>query len=219
MPWSVRETWLGLLLMVGVIGGMVVLSAMLPEEGLWRPFLLVLLEPMLLLPVAIVLGRRRISWKHLGFRRFSGDGMAIGCGLMTLVYPLVILHNFILVGLGIETQGDSLTSLYDELGAPAAFLAAGILLAPIVEEIFFRGFLFPGLRQRFGWVKAMLISSAIFASFHLQLVAFIPTFLLGCVLAFVWQRTDSIWPGVILHFTINAAALCAAAAMIQFGWV
>jgi membrane protease YdiL (CAAX protease family) len=218
MPWSVGETWMGLVLMFLVIAGMVVISIFLPEKGIWRSLSLVVLEPLLLLPVAIILGRKGASWKHLGFRRFSWDGMALGCGAVILMYPLVILHNLLLVELGVETQGDSITALYQELGAPVAFLAAGVLLAPIAEEIFFRGFLFPGLRQRYGSIKAMLISAAIFAGFHLQLAALIPTFLLGCVLAYTYQRSNSIWPGTILHFTINGLALCVTAFMVQQGW-
>ena len=63
----------------------------------------------------------------------------------------------------------------------------------------------------------MLLSSAIFASFHLQLVAFIPTFLLGAVLAFTYQRSNSVWPGVILHFLVNALGVCVTLAALQMG--
>ena len=217
VPWSVKETWLGLLLMVFVILGSGVFAALLPAGGILQSLALVLTELWLLLPVAIVLGRRRISWEHLGFRRFDWDGLALGCGLVIVIYPLIILHNLLLMELGVETQGDSILKLYRELGAPAALLVAGILLAPIVEEIFFRGFLFPGLRGRYGWVKAMLLSAAIFAGFHLQWAALIPTFLLGCMLAYLRERTDSLWPGIFLHFSINAVALCATAAAVQFG--
>lgn len=218
VPWNIKETWLGLLLMVFVILGSAVFAALLPPGGLLQSLALVLTELFLLLPVAIILARRRISWRHLGFRPFAWDGLALGCGLVLVIYPLILLHNLLLVELGIETQGDSILELYRELGAPAALLVAGILLAPIVEEIFFRGFLFPGLRERYGWVRAMLLSAAIFAGFHLQWVALIPTFLLGCMLAYLRQRTDSLWPGIFLHFTINGVALCAAAAAVQFGW-
>ena len=219
VPWTVRDTWLGLALMVIVILGAAVVTALLPEKGFWRPLALVLLEPMMLIPVALILWHRHASWKYLGFRRFAWDGMALGCGLVILIYPIIILHNLALVELGIETQGDSITALYQQMNAPLAFLVAGVLLAPIAEEIFFRGFLFTGLRQRYGVIKALLLSSAIFAGFHFQLVAIIPTFLMGCVLAYARHRTGSIWPGIILHFSINGLALCATAVMVQLGWL
>jgi len=214
--WSVKETWLGLLLMVLVILIASLTTALLPEPGPWRTLALLLLEPALVLPVVIILARKPSGWGQLGFRRFQWDGLALGCGLIVLLYPLLLLHNLILVWLGVETQGDSITQFYRQLDAPVAFLITGAVLAPLAEETFFRGFLFTGLRQKYGWMKSMLISAAIFGAFHLQPAAFIPTFLLGCLLAFIRQRTGSLWPAIILHFLVNALALCATAALAQF---
>ncbi|MGE5248829.1 MAG: lysostaphin resistance A-like protein [Bacteroidota bacterium] len=217
-PWTVRDTWVGLLLLVLVIGTLAVISVLLPREGLAGSLVLALLEPLLVLPVAIILGWKHIHWKHLGFRRFGWNGLAIGCGVLLLAYPLVVIHNMILVWAGVETQGDSLTQLYEMLGTPALFIISAVLVAPVTEEIFFRGFLFPGLRQRYGWIKAMLISSAIFAGFHLQPAALIPTFILGCVLAVIYQQSRSIWPGIIVHFLVNGLALGVTALGVQMGW-
>src|SRR5512143_2414620 len=111
VPWTVRDTWVGVLLLVLLIVGMAVISAFLPSEGLATSIILVLLEPLLVLPVAIILGWKRISWKHLGFRRFQWTGLAVGCGVLLLAYPLVVIHNMILVWAGVQTQGDSVTQL------------------------------------------------------------------------------------------------------------
>ena len=86
----------------------------------------------------------------------------------------------------------------------------------MVEEIFFRGFLFQGFRQKYGWVNAALLSSAIFAAAHLDPVALIPTFVLGIVLAYVYHRSNSLWPGIILHFLVNAFGLCGAYVATRF---
>ena len=90
------------------------------------------------------------------------------------------------------------------------FSIAAVVIAPLVEETFFRGFLFQGFRHKYGWIAGMLISSAIFAIAHLDLVALIPTFILGCVLAYLYHRSNSIWPGIILHFLVNSFGLCGA---------
>jgi len=129
-----------------------------------------------------------------------------------------VLHNFILMWAGLETQGNSITELYHMLDTPAPFLVSAVLVAPLSEEVFFRGFLFAGLRQRHGWVAALLLSSAIFAVFHLQPAALIPTFLLGCVLVFIYQMSGSLWPGILLHFFINGCALGITALGVQQGW-
>jgi membrane protease YdiL (CAAX protease family) len=102
------------------------------------------------------------------------------------------------------------------LDSPVWFFFVGAILAPLVEEIFFRGFLFQGFRARYGWVAGMLISSLIFGAAHLDPVAFIPTFILGCLLAYMYQLTSSVWPGVILHVTVNAMGLFAAYAVTKF---
>src|SRR5512140_871992 len=115
VPWRVNETWLGLLLF---IVGAVLVTLLLPETGPSRSIATAALEAVLVLPVVVILGFKRISWRELGFRPFSWSWMALGIGLLILVYPLIILHNLVLVQLGIDTQGDTLTQLYEALKAP-----------------------------------------------------------------------------------------------------
>jgi hypothetical protein len=62
----------------------------------------------------------------------------------------------------------------------------------------------------------MLLSSAIFAAAHLDLASLIPTFILGSVLAYMYHRSNSVWPGIILHFLVNALGMCSAYAATQF---
>ena len=53
---------------------------------------------------------------------------------------------------------------------------------------------------------ALLFSSAIFAAAHLDPVSLVPTFILGLVFSYVYHRSNSVWPGVILHFLVNASS-------------
>jgi membrane protease YdiL (CAAX protease family) len=92
-------------------------------------------------------------------------------------------------------------------------IAAGLLIvvvAPVSEEIFFRGFLFGGLRRGTSFVVAALVSSGIWGLFHytgpgswgvvVQLTVF------GLALAWVYERTGSLWPPIALHVLNNALA-------------
>jgi len=115
----------------------------------------------------------------------------------------------------VDTQGAELLKQFSELDSPVWYVIVGVIIAPLVEEIFFRGFLFQGFRHRYGWIPGILISSFLFAAAHLSLVAFIPTFIMGAMLAYTYHRSNSIWPGVILHFLVNAFAMCAALAAVQ----
>jgi membrane protease YdiL (CAAX protease family) len=116
----------------------------------------------------------------------------------------------------VATQGEEIMKIFAQLESPVWFFIVGVVMAPIVEEVFFRGFLFQGFRQKYGWINAMLLSSAIFGVAHMDLVALIPTFILGNVLAYMYHRSNSVWPGVILHFLVNAMGFCATYFVVYF---
>ena len=84
-----------------------------------------------------------------------------------------------------------------------ATLLAAVFVAPFCEEVFFRGFLFPGLCRSMpvGW--ATILSSLLFAIAHADLGSFAVLFIIGLALAFLRWRTNSLWPGIILHLINN----------------
>jgi membrane protease YdiL (CAAX protease family) len=211
VPWTIFDTWLGvgMLALIDAILFIITLQSSRRAE-LAQSAGLILLELAYLLPVLLIFGWKHIHWKHLRFRRFEPKMLGLGCGLLLGAYVVILLHNLILLGLGIDTQGEAILRLIEMLDAPGWFFLVGVVLAPFVEEIFFRGFLFQGFRERYGWTTAMLLSAAIFAVAHLDLVVLIPTFILGCLLAYVYHRSNSIWPGIILHFLVNSFGLLGA---------
>ena len=94
---------------------------------------------------------------------------------------------------------------------------AGIVVAPVVEELFFRGFVFAGLAQRYDWRVAVLISSGLFAVIHFQPLASPAIFILGCIFAYLYYRSRSIWPAVLMHVSTNTLALGAAYYLAKSG--
>jgi len=134
---------------------------------------------------------------------------------LIISYMIILFHNTILTLLGVTTQGDEILQLFNALDSPIWFIIVGVVFAPVVEELFFRGFLFQGFRQKYGWIGGMLSSSTVFAIAHLDPAALFPTFLLGCLLAYMYHRSNSVWPGIIIHVMINAMGLCAAYAATQ----
>jgi uncharacterized protein len=92
-------------------------------------------------------------------------------------------------------------------------IAAGLLIvvaAPFSEEVFFRGFIFGGLRRRLSFPAAALISGLIFGLFHFtgpDSVAVVPQLaLLGFALAWLYEETGSIYPPMAVHAVNNALA-------------
>jgi membrane protease YdiL (CAAX protease family) len=89
------------------------------------------------------------------------------------------------------------------------WLAVGaiVILAPIAEEVFFRGVVFNALLREGGRRWAFLGSSALFAAIHLSLVALLPIFLLGLALAWVYDRTRNLLAPIAMHIVVNGASV------------
>ena len=216
VPWSIGDTWLGVVLLVLISGGMVAALFLGLKREYFQNIGVLLLELVYLLPIVLIFAWRRISWKHLGFGAFNINVVGIGCGLLLGGYSIILLHNWLLTIFGVDTQGDQIFQMFDQLETPAWLFVVGAIVAPIVEEIFFRGFLFQGFRQKYGWMPALFLSSAIFGAAHLDPVSLIPTFVLGCVLAVVYHRSNSVWPGILFHAAINSFSLCAVYVISQY---
>lgn len=78
------------------------------------------------------------------------------------------------------------------------------IIAPIFEELIFRGVLMPSLRRRIGPMAAIFVSGLIFAFIHLDLLVLIPLTALGCILGAVTYRSGSLIPAMVLHALWNA---------------
>jgi membrane protease YdiL (CAAX protease family) len=102
--------------------------------------------------------------------------------------------------------------LPDDLGVhESALLAtlAGIFvigIAPFAEEFFFRGFIFQALRRSWGVWLAAPASGLIFGAVHFDLDKLVPLAILGTALAWVFHRTRSLIPCILLHAFNNAVA-------------
>ena len=95
----------------------------------------------------------------------------------------------------------------------AAFLALRFaVLAPLVEELAWRGLVYLGLRSRLGAVPSAVISSVLFVTWHLLAGwatphALVVQYLFALTACYLVERTGSLWPGVALHAGGNACAL------------
>jgi membrane protease YdiL (CAAX protease family) len=81
------------------------------------------------------------------------------------------------------------------------------IIAPLLEELLFRGLLQNSLSHRMPIWAAIAISSAIFAAIHMQLYAFPALMALGAVFGYIYHKTGSLRVTIALHMINNAAAL------------
>jgi uncharacterized protein len=103
---------------------------------------------------------------------------------------------------------------FHDAGSAYMMAAFGITLAPVMEEIFFRGLLYPLFQRKFGVLTAVLLTGAAFAAIHgAQLgYAWAPVFsifLVGVVLTLVRVKTDSVASSFLMHCGYNLALFSA----------
>jgi len=78
-----------------------------------------------------------------------------------------------------------------------------IVIAPVTEEIFFRGLVYPYLQKKMGAVKGIIVNGLVFGLAHFSLWVFIPTFLGGIVLGWIYRRTRSLYSAMLAHGVWN----------------
>lgn len=86
-----------------------------------------------------------------------------------------------------------------------AFIAL-VVIAPIVEEILFRGYMLGNLLKLVPTWVAVIVTSAVFAAMHGQWNVALDTFALSIVLCLLRIRTNSLWPAILVHMIKNGIA-------------
>jgi len=126
---------------------------------------------------------------------------------MTLVRAADYL-NLVLLRRPPDTQ--SVVQLVIDDGSPALMLLIGlgaVVLAPLAEEIVFRGFLFRNLRDSLGKGLAMFLSGFAFAAVHFEPTLLLPLTALGVALALLYEWSGSLYVPIVVHALWNLFAL------------
>src|SRR3990167_1784093 len=92
-------------------------------------------------------------------------------------------------------------------GIVTSILFFAALFGPFTEEILFRGFLQPALRKAVGAWKAIFLSAFLFAFVHLNVYVFLQIFLLGLVLAYLFEKTGTLLSPIFIHMLHNITTL------------
>jgi membrane protease YdiL (CAAX protease family) len=100
----------------------------------------------------------------------------------------------------------------DNRGLLALASLTVIAFAPICEEAFFRGFVFPGLWRGWGPAAGIVASAVLFASAHLLYKSFVPIMGVGLVFAFTYYRSRNIFSTVLAHTIFNSLSIAFIAA-------
>lgn len=233
-PASRAPQWRDLLLYLSVgIGGYI--AASLLVEWLFKPTKMTLglsviafsLNVLFIGGSALVLGawRKQLNFSTIGFfpPRVTLAQLQLG-----ILVSLAILPVRALTAAGVQQlMGGQLDSSQMRLNmiAPDGFtwlgffvtlLGAGIL-APIAEELFFRGALFGWFRRRFDFRAAALASSLLFGLAHIDTAAVVASsFVFALAAAYLYERTQTLWVPIVMHITSNSFAVLVIYAMLAF---
>ena len=155
-------------------------------------------------------GRRRESrtiGELLGFRGFNVARTLPVILLLFLSFLLVnTLYQLVINTFHLHLQTNDQRLLEEGRVAPLTTyvkLFAAVVVAPFCEEVFFRSFVFMGLRNDMTLIWSVVLSALIFGVAHGDPGSFPVLFYIGLALAFVRWYTRSIWPGFILHMLNN----------------
>ena len=144
---------------------------------------------------------------------YKKEKLSFGLSIKNLKYviwtPLIYLITIILllfVGLlnqylltnffDIEIKPQDILEKFKELENSfeiSIFVIGSAVVAPIYEELLFRGIIFPKLIQKTNFTIALLLSSLIFAVLHFHLSALLPLFVLSIILSITYLYTSTIW--------------------------
>ncbi len=163
--------------------------------------------------LAVRLSRSSLK-NYLALRWPSWRGLAVSLALTAL---LLLVADFVTVQLGRDVIPDFMAGIYatSRDAGTGFFILLGVTLvvmAPLGEEIVFRGFFYRGLCAGFGPFAAIIVTSAFFAVLHVQYESFFVAqiFAYGLFLGWMRWRSNSLILVIILHAIINALALAEA---------
>jgi uncharacterized protein len=167
----------------------------------------------LLVPIVIYVRRTRGSLAPLGLRRGGwrlGDVFAgIGAGLGAIVAGTIVIALTIAIVRAVSGHEPTTSTALDDTSGPWLVLNAlmAVFLAPVCEELYFRGFLFQGLRGRMRSVWAGLFSGAVFAFAHVEPIRFFGLTVMGLILASVFEHRRTLVASMAAHATVNVIAV------------
>jgi membrane protease YdiL (CAAX protease family) len=153
---------------------------------------------------------KKLSWAELGWNKTRLKAGLIDVLKVWLLATLIeFLYMAFLVYRGVTPPENPLNQLLQRPSPLALLLNIAFIAiaAPFIEETLFRGLLFGSLRTYMGTWTAIVISAAIFSALHLELIGFVPRFVLGVGLGYLYVKHNSLYPSIGLHGLNNLLAV------------
>ncbi|MCX5688145.1 MAG: type II CAAX endopeptidase family protein, partial [Candidatus Omnitrophica bacterium] len=145
-----------------------------------------------------------------GFYKNVLSGIIAYMFILPILIAVLILSMLFLNAIGYKLPPQPVFDIFFEEKRSSVVLFLTIfvsILGPIIEEIFFRGFLYSAVRKRFGVIIGVLLSSALFSMLHTNIASFLPIMILGVLMAFLYETTSSLIAPIAVHILHNSIIL------------
>ena len=162
----------------------------------------------LLVPLAVVLYTKKDIGLTYGFHK-TGAVSFLGALFVILgMYPINIIMSYVLISLFPQSADNVVTTFSAIMDGNIVGVFLVMAVTPAVcEEMMFRGLIYNSMKARYRVSVALGVVAVLFGIYHMSLVKFIPTGLLGLVLCYVAYKTGSIYPSMMMHFINNALSV------------
>lgn len=214
--WGLAEvllSWLAIFGIYTVLGVVLLVSTDNPIIYNYLAYALFLC-PLIALCVAVIPRRHGRGREELGLRwgkpsRTLAFGWLGAMAAVTLSYAaffLVYLAFYLLAGRGpVSAESEHLRDLGG--GSLVLLVLVTVVLAPVFEELFFRGLFYPALRRRLGVWGAIALNGVIFGALHMQPLFMLSLVLVGMILAYLYEKTESLVAPMLAHSMYNLAVV------------
>lgn len=161
--------------------------------------------------IIVIKSRKQLTWTELGWKKANLlSGLLDVLKTWGVIWILHMIYSAFLYYYQIIPENNE--PLLEILEKPSLFnLILNIFLiavaAAFIEETLFRGILFGSMRTYFGTWTAIILSAVIFSALHMEWIGFVPRFILGVGLGYLYVKHDSIYPSIGLHALNNLLAV------------
>ena len=142
---------------------------------------------------------KEVSIRFLASGSFASIGVGIISSIIFLIYSMVINSR------GIEIPSPDF-SIPESKIYLILFMTYTCFIAPVFEEIIFRGYILNNMRK-YGNITAIIVSSVFFSMFHFNLVQLVNPILMGIILSLIMIKSESIASSIIVHMFNNIMAM------------
>lgn len=152
----------------------------------------------------IMLLRRTTGYQMQLFSNISFTGILLAVSCSVLLFLLLDkCFDPVFEGIFPQSEKEYQEMIQSLTESPVTSLIQVCVLAPVIEEVLMRGVVLGGLKNTYGCAAALLISAALFALLHFNMVQTLSAFVCGIILGLLYYKTNSIFCCMIAHSGYN----------------